>query len=84
MRTKNLILEKKLNFLAEITEEELFNHFFIRHQSTMIKMCNKILECSKDKEVIKFASDILNVIDPDWFKGSEAVNSTKNKTRKNK
>lgn len=84
MRTKNLILEKKLNFLAEVSEEELFNHFFLRHQKTMIKMCNAVLGYTKDREVLKFAADILNVVDPDWFKGEDAIEKSKIKNSKKK
>ena len=76
MPTKNQILDRKLNFLKEVTEEELFNHFFVHYQKTMIKLCQKALTASRDKDVIKLASDILNVIDPDWFRGE---NSNKKK-----
>lgn len=68
MRTRNQILETKLNFLSQVTEEELFNHFFIRNQSIMIKLCKTALTSSRSAEVIKLASDILNIIDPNWFR----------------
>lgn len=84
MRTKNQIIEAKLNFLAQVTEEELFNHFFIRHQKTMIKMCNTVLERSKDKELLRFAGDILNIVDPYWFKGEDAITKSNIKNNKKK
>lgn len=84
MRTKNQIIESKINFLAQVSEEELFNHFFLRHQRTMIKMCNTVLERSKDRELLKFAGDILNIVDPDWFKGEDAIAKSKIKNNKKK
>lgn len=83
MKEKNQILENKINFLMEVTEEELFNHFFVRNQQLMIRLCNRALESSgRDREVIRFASDILNVIDPDWFKGEKAIARKKGKIKK--
>lgn len=84
MRTKNQIIEAKINFLSQVTEEELFNHFFIRHQKTMIKMCDTVLVRSKDRELLKFAGDILNIVDPYWFKGEDAIEKSKIKNSKKK
>jgi hypothetical protein len=44
-----------------------------------------VLETTKDREILKFASDIINIVDPDWFKGTDAIekNAVKNKSKKN-